>query len=412
MGKSPDGLAKRNEAGGPTRSEPATHKYFNESSPNIYRSSEIWGSGLAGGTLNGLETDDDGNIIGFNPQNFIKGFLVGAGGAKAVKLAIQKSPAIRAKAEKFAAKSAEFLNEALQNPLMLPQERARFAVVANKALNSALDNRKFIIGGEGAIGANREKLARARVMQKQGKDEGEIWDKTGWYLDKDGKWKFEINAAGGELNWDKMAEVLDKKKLKYFKLNEILDDNALFNAYPQLKDVYVFNDFLDKRVGAEMRFNSLEKSIVFNYWEVETYSKNPAITKSVIYHEIQHAVQKIENFARGGHFDIAFEKATPKQQKQLKKMQKTLGIDPDYAAYKRLHGEVEARNVQKRMTHTNIVNFWNSQPTLSDNAKKAKRKSEKALKSHPHKTQDVKIKDTIIHGQDGKAAAQSIVERE
>ena len=387
------------------------HRYFNPDEPNILMANggEVLGSGFTFGTINGIEQDENGNIT-FNPQKFLNGFIYGAAGAKAVKLAIQKSPAIRAKAEKFAAKSAEFLNEALQNPLMLPQERARFAVVANKALNSALDNRKFIIGGEGAIGANREKLARARVMQKQGKDEGEIWDKTGWYLDKDGKWKFEINAAGGELNWDKMAAVLDKNKFKYFKLNEVLDDNALFNAYPQLKDFYVICHFLDKRVGAEMWF--LEKKIVFNYWNAQTYLENAKITKSVIYHELQHAVQEIENFAKGGNMDKAFEKATPKQQKQLKKMQKEIDIDPYYTAYKRLHGEVEARNVQKRITHANIVDFWNSKPTLSAAAKKAKRKSEKALKSHPHKTQDVNIKDTIIYGQDGKAARQSIVERE
>ena len=66
--------------------ESARHSYFNAQSPNILHSNEIWGGGLAGGTLNGLETDEDGNIIGFNPAKFVAGFIAGAAGTKAVKL--------------------------------------------------------------------------------------------------------------------------------------------------------------------------------------------------------------------------------------------------------------------------------------------------------------------------------------
>lgn len=66
--------------------ESARHSYFNAQSPNILHSNEIWGGGLAGGTLNGLETDEDGNIIGFDPAKFVAGFIAGAAGTKAVKL--------------------------------------------------------------------------------------------------------------------------------------------------------------------------------------------------------------------------------------------------------------------------------------------------------------------------------------
>lgn len=66
--------------------ESARHSYFNPQSPNILHSNEIWGGGLAGGTLNGLETDEDGNIIGFDPAKFVAGFIAGAAGTKTVKL--------------------------------------------------------------------------------------------------------------------------------------------------------------------------------------------------------------------------------------------------------------------------------------------------------------------------------------
>ena len=81
--------------------ESARHSYFNPQSPNILHSNEIWGGGLAGGTLNGLEMDEDGNIIGFDPAKFVAGFIAGATGTKAVK-SLFENPKFKASAQKFA----------------------------------------------------------------------------------------------------------------------------------------------------------------------------------------------------------------------------------------------------------------------------------------------------------------------
>ena len=62
----------------------AKHKYFNEGSPNIYQSNAHIGSGMLGGSVAGVETDENGNIIGFNPQKFALGFLGGVSGSVAV----------------------------------------------------------------------------------------------------------------------------------------------------------------------------------------------------------------------------------------------------------------------------------------------------------------------------------------
>lgn len=62
----------------------AKHRYFNEKSPNIYYSNQHIGTGLASGTLAGLETDENGNIVGFDPQKFALGFLGGSAGSIAV----------------------------------------------------------------------------------------------------------------------------------------------------------------------------------------------------------------------------------------------------------------------------------------------------------------------------------------
>ncbi|ARJ56106.1 hypothetical protein [Campylobacter cuniculorum] len=58
-------------------------KYFREQSPNIYQSNAHIGSGLAGGSLAGLEHDEEGNVS-FNPQKFLLGFLGGGLGSLAV----------------------------------------------------------------------------------------------------------------------------------------------------------------------------------------------------------------------------------------------------------------------------------------------------------------------------------------
>ncbi len=88
--------------------ESARHSYFNTQSPNILHSNEIWGGGLAGGTLNGLETDENGNIIGFNPAKFVAGFIAGAVGTKAVKSQFAK---------KYATITSEKIKKSVQNAL-------------------------------------------------------------------------------------------------------------------------------------------------------------------------------------------------------------------------------------------------------------------------------------------------------
>ena len=80
--------------------ESARHSYFNAQSPNILHSNEIWSGGLAGGTLNGLETDEDGNVTGFDPEKFALGFLGGSLGSKAVSMGfkyLEKNPALKEK---------------------------------------------------------------------------------------------------------------------------------------------------------------------------------------------------------------------------------------------------------------------------------------------------------------------------
>ncbi|MDD7323870.1 MAG: hypothetical protein SOU37_05025, partial [Campylobacter lanienae] len=97
-------------------------------------------------------------------------------------------------------------------------------------------------------------------------------------------------------------------------LNEVLDDPQLFASYPQLKDVKVSVDELKSTVKAH--FNPSKNEIVLSS------RLDAEDMKSSLYHELQHKVQEIEGFARGG--------------------------EVENLNYKKLAGEAEARNVQTR----------------------------------------------------------------
>ncbi|MDL0109092.1 hypothetical protein NYG93_08555 [Campylobacter felis] len=91
----------------PKNSE-AEHKYFNENSENIYYSNPHLGAGLAGGVLNGVEQDEEGNLS-FDPVKFAMGFLGASLGSKAVRVGfkhLEKNPALK---EKIIAELADTL---------------------------------------------------------------------------------------------------------------------------------------------------------------------------------------------------------------------------------------------------------------------------------------------------------------
>ena len=64
-------------------------KYFNEKSPNIFHSNPHAGAGLLGGSVSGVEQDENGNIT-FNPEKFALGLLGGAVGSIAISKTINK----------------------------------------------------------------------------------------------------------------------------------------------------------------------------------------------------------------------------------------------------------------------------------------------------------------------------------
>ena len=181
-----------------------------------------------------------------------------------------------------------------------------------------------------------DNLSVAREMEAAKKDAKTIKLATGWERGADGKWRYEIpdlkyyakgdagyKKARAQQPWSMELDALSDrifegeelsaeeqkrfdelaKKEKDFKtaylnrekphLADWVEDDELFKAYPDLKTMSVlFTDQLPRNVLGS--YNEIENLI-----EINSALDNDVA--SVMAHEIQHAIQSIEGFARGGN---------------------------------------------------------------------------------------------------------------
>lgn len=134
-------------------------------------------------------------------------------------------------------------------------------------------------------------------------------------------------------------------------LSEILDFPELYEAYPQLKHYAVaLGDFGTSRIRGQFSkaqdYIEIHRNLLLDDYNL----------KSVLLHEVQHAIQAIEGFVRGGNENSArneYNKLANSQSEQAQELLTLLQGKDDYDLYLRLGGEIEARNVQKRMSMDN-----------------------------------------------------------
>ena len=206
-------------------------------------------------------------------------------------------------------------------------------------------------------------LSNAVELSAKGADAETVWQKTGWIKGKENKWRFEIDDS-------KMS--LKSNNQDFGKLGEYVEHPELFKQYPELKDVDVRFDRTKK--GAS--FSPVENMI-----EIGTGNKS---LKETFVHEIQHAIQEKEGFAKGGspgEFTSGYRSVlrdleeqiteinkrlpkasgTPKYDElltlrqefvdEINKIQGEYGIgaqEKGHQQYRRLHGEFEARDAASR----------------------------------------------------------------
>lgn len=122
----------------------------------------------------------------------------------------------------------------------------------------------------------------------------DIHKETGWFVGPDGQPRKEISDdTSGFVPGFNMNHLNSMNDLK---LQDIYDHPELFNMYPELKDIDV------KKVGKIDSYQGVLGSLSY---DGKTLKLNTEMSldraRETILHEIQHAVQDMEGFARGGN---------------------------------------------------------------------------------------------------------------
>ena len=247
------------------------------------------------------------------------------------------------------------------------------------------------------VSARLDNLSVARDMEAEKKDAKAIKMATGWERGADGKWRYEIADMkefdrNGNLLYRKHhpdyaryielqdkelknlfedgEELTDKEREEYEALSkkyesdkfggEKLDNNhtleayvdapELFKAYPELRNVRMtFMDTGGDEIASYHHISSVFEvdkddvgEIVVNTGKVSANTRTKEL-KSVVLHEMQHAIQDMEGFARGGNteriksdfLEAKAEWAARAYAHELEETAKALGEDYDQLGVER-----------------------------------------------------------------------------
>ena len=240
-----------------------------------------------------------------------------------------------------------------------------------EAINVGMGAGPASIAGVRAATLPRAAYDLAVDAEKQGFNAQEIFKSTGFFKGADGQWRFEIDDSGAKYFPENLKG--DQKLL-----SDVLSHKELFDAYPELKTVKIREE---PRLGAGASYQQDIKLLLMGPQALKD--------KGILVHEIQHAIQGVENFNKGGtpgrsgkdynlmleqdvsklrpeflklqNKEMAGELLTDKQQAKLDYLKAVFKKYVEYGRagdararemYENLAGEVEARNAQHRVDLT------------------------------------------------------------
>ena len=236
--------------------------------------------------------------------------------------------------------------------------------------SSTFSPRKQIVGRNANLSQEaKDNYYRAIELTKLGKTPKEIRLLTGWEIGKDKKWRYEMFDGDAKIK----TPIEELSIGKTYKLKDVLDFPEIYDAYPSVANL-AFQ--LNTRLNANGQYQSENKRLVMNPDKLKGDSVE---TISTMLHELQHAVQQKEGFARGTSTEQARAKLKEEYLRQkyeklnpFRRFREILGLPftstetlgkslanleriadkSDFDIYERAAGEVEARNVEARRTMT------------------------------------------------------------
>ena len=249
----------------------------------------------------------------------------------------------------------------------------------------SLGRRNLDIAEHGKAGFSTENFIKAKQGFEWERRSGEdVWKETGWFQGKDGKWRFEIEDLPATYNPEFVYRAKEGNisagrtpgsKVEAgnaFLLGELLDHPVLYRAYPDLSSLPVV--IVKELPGGVNAVYNPAMGIILT----EQIAKNRREGKRTLLHEIQHYVQEQEGFLGGGS-----SKDIPLSARMLYENQLPgRGIlQSPFEFYRRMAGEVEARNVEER-----------SMPFSEAWGDVAGRKP---IEFYPHDTADIPLSEQI-----------------
>lgn len=134
-----------------------------------------------------------------------------------------------------------------------------------------------------------ESLEEAKQLDTKNIKNEKIWLQTGWFKDKNGKWKFEVSDKNM-----KLKDNLNIQKNTEYKLSDLIEHDSLFKLYPELKNQKVrFKGYISNSTNGS--YNKIDDIISMN----NSLIGNDQKVEGTLLHEIQHKIQKLENFENG-----------------------------------------------------------------------------------------------------------------
>lgn len=200
---------------------------------------------------------------------------------------------------------------------------------------------------------------RATPGMKPEVADAEAWFDTKWFWGPDGKPRFEIpdkNALWTNQGVDYLNGFTNiSKGYEDFIPAQQLFDHPMFEAYPDLKNMKMWTMPADSPLFAGYSHKNLVKpeGIALNPWRTIAEGHDPA---SAIWHEFQHAIQSREGFLPGASPNMFL--PTPQQRATMSDQDWNQAVMHARDQYKRVYGEAEARNVQKRFEYQDLYDAY------------------------------------------------------
>lgn len=256
--------------------------------------------------------------------------------------------------------------------VVVPFGNNKVKLTTNQNPTSTDDIRYSLVGEVGVSRLKKDgkpiksQLDIAKQLETEGKTSEEIFDETGWEKGADGKWRFDIPDL--KLDFDKIDKLGDDGRAS---LGDLIKNKKTWSTYkrmyPGLED-YSIHFMSDKETTTKGYADVEDQVIMINKAKMDS----PEYMNGVLVHEIQHVIQVDEGFALGGTpedlpydqgiYDLMMEahRANMKynqapegseEKKLLEKERDELDNkynEATYDMYRRLAGEVDARNAQER----------------------------------------------------------------